>query len=244
MFVCGPCAQHYDYPNWMRAQSLGACEVCGRSRPCDDIGSAPRVKDAEHPPWAIRWATKPYITAPSDGDGDGFYRVCWQMPGKTPDEIDVDRRGIGLGGREREPGINWSSMGTVSPFTAWAMSEMLQLACQVATVGEHRLVELLENYRAPEHVGRDRPLKQIERGETIRRDLPGTAWHRQITALGEGSPCEWRYPARRDWNQGKVVRNGGGGYWEVEDEDGHRIKGLYAEHVKAAGGDHYEDERN
>lgn len=247
MFICGPCAQHYEY-NFMRGQSMGACEICGRPRPCDDIpsGSLPKPPEGvERPPWAIKWATKPYIYKTEDIEG--CYRVCWQMPGKTPDEITVDRRIRPEevdDGFPREPGINWSAMGTVSPFTAWAHAEMTELACRVATVGDHQLAELLKQYPIPEHITPDRALNKVERGEMERREDPGIAWVRQTKALTPGDPCEWHYPARREWKKGKVVRNGDSGYWEVEDEDGQRVKGLYVEMIKAQGGAHYEDVRS
>jgi len=53
--------------------------------------------------------------------------------------------------------------------------------------------------------------------------------------LQEGDPCEWRYPARREWKRGTVRFNGGSGYWVVVDEDGIERHGLYIEHVRAVG---------
>lgn len=61
--------------------------------------------------------------------------------------------------------------------------------------------------------------------------------------LKPGEPCEFRYPARRDWLPGTVVVNGGGFHWEVRDDsDAEDRKGeintaLYIEHVRALGTD-------
>jgi len=65
----------------------------------------------------------------------------------------------------------------------------------------------------------------------------------QAIRLKPGQPCEFRYPARREWQPGTVVSNGGAGYWEVRDEgdsEGRRgqvVHGLYIEHVRAPGTD-------
>lgn len=62
-------------------------------------------------------------------------------------------------------------------------------------------------------------------------------------ALAPGDPCEFRYPARAEWQPGTVVRNGGLGYWHVRDEgdsEGRRgqiTRSLYIEHVRAPGTD-------
>jgi hypothetical protein len=57
-------------------------------------------------------------------------------------------------------------------------------------------------------------------------------------ALEPGDPCEWRYPARSEWNLGRVVRNGGSGYWRItDDESGDEVQGLYIEWVRAVGTD-------
>lgn len=62
-------------------------------------------------------------------------------------------------------------------------------------------------------------------------------------ALQPGDRCEFRYPARAEWQPGVVVRNGGPGYWHVRDEgdsEGRRgqvAEGLYIEHVRALGTD-------
>lgn len=61
--------------------------------------------------------------------------------------------------------------------------------------------------------------------------------------LKEGDPCEFRYPARSEWQPGTVVFNGMSGMWEVRDEgdsEGRRgqvATGLYIEHVRAPGTD-------
>lgn len=61
--------------------------------------------------------------------------------------------------------------------------------------------------------------------------------------LRTGERCEFRYPARSEWEPGVVVRNGGSGYWHVRDEgdsEGRRgqvAEGLYIEHVRAPGTD-------
>jgi hypothetical protein len=60
---------------------------------------------------------------------------------------------------------------------------------------------------------------------------------RATEALKAGDPCEWRYPARSEWNLGQVVSNGGSGYWEVRDELGGVHGALYIEHVRAPGTD-------
>lgn len=57
--------------------------------------------------------------------------------------------------------------------------------------------------------------------------------------LRPGDDCEFRYPARSEWQPGVVVVNGGYGYWRVRDEgdsEGRRgrvAEGLYIEHVRA-----------
>lgn len=59
--------------------------------------------------------------------------------------------------------------------------------------------------------------------------------------LQPGDECEFRYPARSEWQPGVVVRNGHCGYWEVRDEgdsEGRRgrvASSLYIEHVRAVG---------
>lgn len=60
---------------------------------------------------------------------------------------------------------------------------------------------------------------------------------RATEALQPGDPCEWRYPARREWQIGVVVTNGGAGYWRVRDELGGEHGGLYIEHIRAQGTD-------
>lgn len=73
--------------------------------------------------------------------------------------------------------------------------------------------------------------------ETTLSDLERTE------ALRAGDPCEFRYPARRQWLAGTVIRNGGSGYWEVRDETdyeanrGRITRSLYIEHVRAVGTD-------
>ncbi len=57
-------------------------------------------------------------------------------------------------------------------------------------------------------------------------------------ALSAGDPCEFRYPARRDWHSGFVLCNGGLHYWTVQVvETGKKVYGLYIEHVRAVGTD-------
>lgn len=57
--------------------------------------------------------------------------------------------------------------------------------------------------------------------------------------LRPGDPCEFRYPARSEWQPGTVVLNGGSGWWRVRDESdaegrrGQLAEGLYIEHVRA-----------
>jgi hypothetical protein len=60
---------------------------------------------------------------------------------------------------------------------------------------------------------------------------------RATQELAPGDACEWRYPARSEWNPGRVVSNGGSGYWKVEDDLGGVHGGLYIEHVRAPGTD-------
>lgn len=62
-------------------------------------------------------------------------------------------------------------------------------------------------------------------------------------ALQPGDRCEFRYPARAEWQPGVVVKNGGSGYWHVRDEgdsEGRRgqvAEGFYIEHIRAVGTD-------
>lgn len=76
-------------------------------------------------------------------------------------------------------------------------------------------------------------------------------WFDGIQKLRPGDFCEVRFPARSYWMQARLISNGGSGYWEAElmeevfDEVsgnchpiGHRIKGIYAEHVRAWEGCH------
>lgn len=64
-----------------------------------------------------------------------------------------------------------------------------------------------------------------------------------VENLRPGDPCEFRYPARTEWQPGTVIRNGGYGYWAIRDEgdsEGKRGKiasALYIEHVRAPGTD-------
>lgn len=61
---------------------------------------------------------------------------------------------------------------------------------------------------------------------------------RATEALEPGDPCEFRYPARREWRPGHVEHNGGSYYWHVtDDETGATTQGLYIEHVRAVGTD-------
>jgi hypothetical protein len=55
--------------------------------------------------------------------------------------------------------------------------------------------------------------------------------------LAAGDACEFRFPARRRWQPGTVVHNGGSGYWHVRDAQGASVTGLYIEHVRAPGTD-------
>ena len=55
--------------------------------------------------------------------------------------------------------------------------------------------------------------------------------------LKPGDRCEFRYPARREWQPGIVLRNGGSGYWHVQNAQGSIATGLYIEHVRAPGTD-------
>lgn len=56
--------------------------------------------------------------------------------------------------------------------------------------------------------------------------------------LAPGDPCEFRFPARKEWLPGVVVKNGGSGLWTVRDDaDGREYDGLYIEHVRAVGTD-------
>jgi hypothetical protein len=64
----------------------------------------------------------------------------------------------------------------------------------------------------------------------------------KIHALTPGEPCEFRYPARRDWRAGRVDHNGGGSFWRVQDgATGKVVRGLYIEHVRVPGTDPWED---
>lgn len=54
-------------------------------------------------------------------------------------------------------------------------------------------------------------------------------------ALRPGDDCQWRYPARLAWKQGRVVVNGGSSYWTVLNEDGMCVGGLYIEQISAPG---------
>lgn len=62
-------------------------------------------------------------------------------------------------------------------------------------------------------------------------------------ALRPGDPCEFRYPARSEWLNGEVVRNGGYGHWfvrdlsVVENRYGMVNRALYIENVRAPGTD-------
>lgn len=62
-------------------------------------------------------------------------------------------------------------------------------------------------------------------------------------ALAPGDACEFRYPARKEWQPGTVVENGGSLWWAVRDEGdsegrkGEVTRGLYIEHVRAVGTD-------
>jgi hypothetical protein len=62
------------------------------------------------------------------------------------------------------------------------------------------------------------------------------SWVEEVEALTVGSPCEWRFPARTEWQRGTVVVAGGSSYWTVKDENGAEHGGLYIEHIKAVGG--------
>lgn len=63
--------------------------------------------------------------------------------------------------------------------------------------------------------------------------------YKRTEALREGDACEFRYPARTEWQPGEVVRNGGSGYWSVRDlsdsegKRGQVTSSLYIEHVRA-----------
>ena len=60
----------------------------------------------------------------------------------------------------------------------------------------------------------------------------------QTERLRVGDRCEFRYPARVEWRQGVVERNGGSYYWRVRDAiTGEVVHGLYIEHVRAPGTD-------
>lgn len=60
-------------------------------------------------------------------------------------------------------------------------------------------------------------------------------WLQKIQALAPGDRCEFRYPARKDWLPGTVVRNGGGWYWSVRDDSGKVAESIYIEHVRLPG---------
>ena len=57
--------------------------------------------------------------------------------------------------------------------------------------------------------------------------------------LETGDPCEFRYPAREEWQPGIVIHNGGSGFWSVRDlsdsegKFGVTTHALYIEHVRA-----------
>lgn len=41
MFYCDKCASERDWPSgWPHPQSVGPCEVCGKTRTCTDIPSS------------------------------------------------------------------------------------------------------------------------------------------------------------------------------------------------------------
>lgn len=74
------------------------------------------------------------------------------------------------------------------------------------------------------------------------------SWLKQIENLKPGDPCEFRWPARKSWRKGKVLVNGGSGYWKVEitesynDEEnnepileGDTVECLYIEHIRPVG---------
>lgn len=71
---------------------------------------------------------------------------------------------------------------------------------------------------------------------TTKRD---TTWLDRIEALQPGDRCEFHYPARNEWLPGKVVRNGGSGYWEIADESAGRsrdgLANVYIEGVRLPG---------
>lgn len=59
--------------------------------------------------------------------------------------------------------------------------------------------------------------------------------------LRPGDDCEFRYPAFGGWRPGVVIKNGGYGYWWIEDDaTGKIVRGCYIEHVRATGTDPWE----
>lgn len=54
-------------------------------------------------------------------------------------------------------------------------------------------------------------------------------WLRKIEALKQGDKCEFRYPARKNWLAGTVVRNGNAYYWHVRDDSGGEFHGQVCE---------------
>ena len=63
-------------------------------------------------------------------------------------------------------------------------------------------------------------------------DERGENWPQDVEALKPGDSCEFRYPARKDWLPGVVVKNGGNGFWHVEGEGGEGSRSIYIEHVR------------
>lgn len=67
---------------------------------------------------------------------------------------------------------------------------------------------------------------------------------RATEALKPGDECEFRFPARREWFPGVVVKNGGSGFWSVRQSEGSEDyeagsvhNSLYIEFVRAPGTD-------
>ena len=199
MFYCHDCAQHHEYPETM-SKSQGNCEICGRTRLCNDRTSSSLPlppAGVEAPPWKIDWVQRPYILSPADGE---MYQVIGQLRDDRPLRVTVERRREDIRG-ERAPTVNWSAHGAVEPSHAWAYLEMLQLATRVATVGGTVLEQLLEQHLPPTEI----PDPKFEEGARVEHTEESTG----IVSKGkvvevlrrgtpEGDPLQHRYRVERD----------------------------------------------
>lgn len=98
------------------------------------------------------------------------------------------------------------------------------------------------NRRKLEHEADAAAIDHESVNRQVRTQRGGPHWLTAIERLKPGDACEFRYPARADWIPGRVVVNGGSGYWEIQPtasdhktETGHVAGGLYIEHVRLPG---------